>query len=56
MDKVDKGLTPVPSRINPTLYEIVWRGGAGKVPKELAGLWGKRVAVEKIEEYNKSKT
>ena len=55
MDIVEKGLIPVPSKINPALCEVVWRGCSGKVPKELAGLWSKRVALEKIESYKSKK-
>lgn len=55
MEKVDKELTIVPSSIHPSLYNIVWRGGSGRVPQVLQGTWTKNKGLEAIQYYQSNK-
>lgn len=55
MDKVEKRLDVEQSTSHPQLYNVVWRGGPGKVPNQLSGLWSKGAAIKAIEQYVESK-
>lgn len=51
MDTVEKNLVLEPAGNAPNLFTVVWRGGPGKVPMELAGTWTKRTGLAAIENY-----
>lgn len=51
MNEVKAELTLELSPIHPNLYIIVWRGGPGKVPNDLQGLWSKRTGLAAIQNY-----
>lgn len=55
MEKVEKELTLAPSSIHPSLYNVVWRGGPGKVPQVLQGAWTKNKGLEAIKHYQSDK-
>ena len=51
MEQVEKQLTLVSSQQHPNIYNVVWRGGPGKVPVELQGSWTKRTGLQAIQNY-----
>lgn len=55
MDAIEKYLTLEPSPTHPNLYNVVWRGGPGKVPKVLEGVWTKRTGLQAIQQYVENK-
>jgi hypothetical protein len=50
--KMEKHLDLVSSETHPNLYTVVWRGGPGRVPNELQGVWTKRTGWCAICAYN----
>jgi hypothetical protein len=52
MDKKEKTLEVESSSTHPNLYNVVWRGGPGRVPNELKGVWTKRTGLQAIQAYN----
>ena len=55
MDKIEKYLTLESSTTHPNLYTVVWRGGPGKVPQILEGVWTKRTGLQAIQNYVEKK-
>lgn len=55
MDKPDKYLSLEHSPTHPNLYNVVWRGGPGKVPNVLEGTWTKRTGLQAIQNYVEKK-
>lgn len=51
MDKVERHLTLETSKEHPNLFNVVWRGGPGRVPSELQGTWTKRTGLQAIQHY-----
>lgn len=55
MEEVKRELTLAPSSMHPSLYNVVWRGGPGRVPQVLQGVWTKNKGLEAIQHYLNSK-
>lgn len=55
VDKPDKYLSLEHSPTHPNLYNVVWRGGPGKVPNVLEGTWTKRTGLQAIQNYVEKK-
>jgi len=51
MDQIEKYLTLESCEFHPSLYVVVWRGGPGRVPIELQGVWTKRNGLQAIQNY-----
>ncbi len=51
MDTIERKLTLESSKEHPNLYNVVWRGGPGKVPNDLQGIWTKRTGLQAIQNY-----
>lgn len=55
MEKVEKELTLSPSPTHPSLFVVVWKGGPGKVPNVLQGMWTKNKGLQAIQHYQSDK-